>query len=80
MDSSTSCSLSNAIVDIHTSIVCVEDKADSKRVLEEFLSDVSRLGRRISRLRNNYGSEYVNTNRDQTDTKQLLESMLSDFE
>ncbi len=60
--------------------MCVVDKADSKRVLEEFLSDVSRLGRRISRLRNNYGSEYVNTNRDQIDTKQLLESMLSDFE
>ena len=68
------------IVDSHLSIVCVEDKARSKRVLEEFLSDVSRLGRRISRLRNNYGSEYVNTNRNQTDIKQLLESVLSDFD
>ena len=66
MDSSNSCSLSNSIVDIHTSIVCVEDKADSRRVLEEFLSDVSRLGRRISRSRNNYGSEQAGPDGHQT--------------
>ena len=66
------------IVDSHLSIVCLEDKAGSKRVLEEFLSDVSRPGRRISRFRNDLGSEY--TNRDQIDTKQLFESMLSEFE
>ena len=66
------------IVDSHLSIVCVEDKARSNRVLEEFLSNTSRSGQRSSRLRNDQGSEYEN--RGQMDTRQLPESMLRDFE
>ena len=58
------------------SILCTGDKAESKRVLEEFLSDVSRPGRRISRLRNDLGL----INRDQKDTKRLFEPMPSEFE
>ena len=44
LDSTPSCSSQMCIVDSHTSIVCVEDKARSKRVLEEFLSNTSRSG------------------------------------
>ena len=60
-DSTPSCSSQMCIVDNHMSIVCVEDKARSKRVLEEFLSNTSRSGQRSSRLRNDQGSEYVIT-------------------
>ena len=47
--------LVGSIVDSHMSILYAGDKAESRRVLEEFLSDVSRPGRRISRLRNDLG-------------------------
>ena len=36
LDSTTSCSSQMCIVDIHLSIICVEDKPGSKRVVEEF--------------------------------------------
>ena len=54
--------------------------AESKRVLEEFLSDVRRLGWRIQRLRSDLGSEYVNNKKDLTDTKPQFEAALSEFE
>ena len=52
---------------------------ESKRVLEEFLSDIRRLGWRVTRLRSDLGSEYVNNN-SQSDTKATFESTLSEFE
>ena len=54
--------------------------AESKRVLEEFLSDIRRLGWRIQRLRSDLGSEYVNNKKDLTDTKPQFEAALSEFE
>ena len=54
--------------------------SESKRVLEEFLSDIRRLGWRIQRLRSDLGSEYVNSRKDQSDTKPQFEAALSEFE
>ena len=63
------------IVDSHMSILCTGTR-QKVSVLEEFLSNASRPGRRISRLRNDLGL----INRDQMDTKRLFEPMLSELE
>ena len=44
----------------HIYFMTSKDKKESRRVLEEFLSDVRRLGWRVGRIRSDLGSEYVN--------------------
>ena len=46
----------------HIYFMTSKDKKESRRVLEEFLCDVRRLGWRVGRIRSDLGSEYVNTN------------------
>ena len=46
----------------HIYFMKTKNKSESKRVLEEFLSDIRRLGWRVTRLRSDLGSEYVNNN------------------
>ena len=55
-----------------------KDKKESRRVLEEFLSDVRRLGWRVGRIRSDLGSEYVNNSTSKGKLK--FESLLSEFE
>ena len=79
MDSITQWILLMNIVGIHVSTLWKRRTNESKRVLEEFLSDIRRLGWRVTRLRSDLGSEYVNNN-SQSDTKATFESTLSEFE
>ena len=46
----------------HIYFMKTKNKSESKRVLEEFLSDIRRLGWRVTRFRSDLGSEYVNNN------------------
>ena len=58
-----------------------KDKKESRRVLEEFLSDVRRLGWRVGRIRSDLGSEYVNnTSTSKRSDKSKFELMQSEFE
>ena len=58
-----------------------KDKKESRRVLEEFLSDVRRLGWRVGRIRSDLGSEYVNnTSTSKRPDKSKFELMQSEFE
>ena len=65
----------------HIYFMTSKDKKESRRVLEEFLSDVRRLGWRVGRIRSDLGSEYVNnatTSRRNDTTK--FEMVKSEFE
>ena len=46
----------------HIYFMTSKDKKESRRVLEEFLCDVRRLGWRVGRIRSDLGSKYVNNN------------------